>query len=47
MWAVDKICKALFFYYMFKLFFSITGLDEVISNFMDHLKSNESAAAVN
>jgi hypothetical protein len=38
MYCLDRFCKALFFYYIIKLFLSLTGLDAVFSNFVDDLK---------
>jgi len=43
MYLLDRFCKAVFFYYMIKLFLSLTGFDIVISNFIDGLKSSDSA----
>jgi hypothetical protein len=49
MWVLDKVCKALFFYYVIKLFLSLTGLDVAVSDFIDEFKVNDSAksSAVN
>lgn len=45
MWLLDRVCKAVFFYYMIKLFLSLTGLDVVFSTFLDDLKVNDSSKA--
>jgi hypothetical protein len=43
MWVLDRVCKAALFYYMIKLFLSLTGLDVLVSNFVDELKVNDSS----
>ncbi|CRL03600.1 CLUMA_CG016511, isoform A, partial [Clunio marinus] len=42
MYCLDRFCKALFFYYMIKLFLSLTGFDVILSDFIDELKNNVS-----
>lgn len=39
MYCLDRFCKALFFYYIIKLFLSLTGFDIVLSNFIDGLRN--------
>lgn len=42
MYCLDRFCKFMFFYYLIKLFLSLTGLDVVFTDFYDNLKGNNS-----